>query len=108
MRKRRSYEHIFTEKVHSKKGMLGLALGILSILGGIVMVVISCRARGEGSVYLGSAGLLALFVAAAAFALAVQSMREDRSKRAFPIAATLCSGIALAGWLVLYVLGVIL
>lgn len=105
MRKHRSYNYKFTEKTHSVKGIAGLLLAVLSIVGGIAMTVISFSSDGNGTVYLGSGGILAMFCALAALVLSIGSMKEEKSYRVFPIAATIFSVLALAGWIGVYVMG---
>lgn len=101
----RSYNYKFTEKTHSATGMLGFALAILSMILGIVMIVISFENSGNGTVYLGSGGVLSLLIALTAFILAVISMQEEERYRLFPVAATIVSVIALVCWITLYVVG---
>lgn len=105
MQKRRRINYRFTEREHSVKGIIGLMLAVLSIILGIIMIVISFQNKGNGSVYLGSGGMLALLMAIVAFVLAIQSMREENSYRLFPVTATLVSGLALVGGISLYAVG---
>lgn len=108
MRKRRRISNYkFTEKTHSIRGMVGLGVGALSLLMGIVLVVISFRSKGNGNVYLGSFGVLALLLSVVAFVLSVLSIGEEDSYRVFPIAAMICSSISLAGWLGVYLAGIL-
>lgn len=104
-KRRRSYNYKFTEKTHSAKGILGLVLAILSIILGIVMIVISFENGGNGTIYLGSGGVLSLLIALTAFAFAIISMQEEERYRLFPVAATVTSVVALVCWLALYVVG---
>ena len=105
MQKRRRINYRFTEKEHSVKGIASLTLAVLSLILGIVMIVISFQNKGNGSVYLGSGGVLSLLMTIVAFVLAIQSMREENSYRLFPVIATLVSILALAGGISLYIIG---
>lgn len=105
MRKRRKVNYKFTEKNHSVKGIVGLVTAVLSIIFGIGMIVISFLNQGNGTVYLGSGGVLALLIALAAFLLAMSSMREEKSYKVFPIAAAVVSVLSLAGGITLYIIG---
>lgn len=108
MRKRhRAYNYKFTEKTHSVKGILGLILAVLSMILGIAMIVISFENGGNGTIYLGSGGVLSLLIALTAFALAVVSMKEEERYRLFPMAATITSVLALVCWIGLYVVGIL-
>lgn len=103
----KSYNYTFTEKSHSKRGILALVLAVLSLVLGIAMVVISFVHNGSGNVYLGSSGMLGLLLAATAFTLAVLSMREDKSYKLYPMAGLIAGLIALAGWLAVYMVGLL-
>ena len=102
---RKTHNYKFTEKKHSVRGIAALALALVSLGLGAAMCVVSARAKGAGSVYLGSMGVLSLLLALAAFVTAVLSLREDKSYRGFPVAATVVSGLTLGGWIALYVVG---
>lgn len=101
----RASSYKFTEKKHSVRGILGLVLALASLAAGIVMIAASIHSKGNGSVYLGSGGILSMLAALAAFVLAVISMREEKSYRVFPIAALVWSILALTGWIAVYFLG---
>lgn len=105
MRKRRRINYKFTERNHSVKGVVSLIVALLSMIWGMIMIIISFQNKGNGSVYLGSGGVLSLLMAMWAFILAIQSMREEKSYRLFPLTATLVSGVAFFGGISLYVLG---
>ena len=95
----------FTGKKHSKRGMLACALAAASIFALIYLVMASFWQNGNGSVSLGGMGILALFVALAAFVQAVKSLREEDSFRGIPIASMLLSVLAAGAWIALYVAG---
>ena len=103
MRDKKHYK--FTGKKHSKRGMLACALAAASIFAWIYLVLSSFWQGGNGSVYLGSIGILALLVALAAFVQAVKSMREEDSFRGFPVASILLSVLASGAWIALYAVG---
>ncbi len=101
-RKRNSYK--FAGKKHSAKGKVSLALGLLSALAGIALVAASVREAGNASVYVGSIGLLSMFLACASLVIGISGFGEDTYKL-FPILGSLCSALALAGWAAIYALG---
>ena len=106
-RKRRG-NYKFTEKTHSKRGIAGFVIAAISI--GIFAYVVwnSFSHEGAGSMYLGSAGVTSMILAIVAFVLAVMSLREEDSFKLFPYLSTICSGLALATWIALYVMGMII
>ncbi len=104
-KRRRSSNYKFTEKTHSVRGAVGVALATLSILSGAAMVVISFLSKGNGTVYLGSGGILCLLVSVIAFVLAIRSIREEDTYKGIPTMAMILGTIALLGWLLVYAMG---
>lgn len=95
----------FTHKSQSKRGIFSLILAALSILIFLCVIVLSFRSRGNGTMYLGSAGVSSMLLALAAFILAVKSLGEENSYKVFPYMATAVSFAALGIWAALYVIG---
>lgn len=95
----------FAVRTHSRRGIAGLILGLLSIGAGFCVVALSYRQQGQGEVYLGEAGILSLLCGLAAFLLAVRSLREEAKYRIFPVLALLVGILSLGGWIFIYVLG---
>lgn len=104
-RKGRYGNYKFTEKTQSKKGIAGFMLAAVSI--GIFIYVAwnSYSHRGDGSMYLGSAGVASLLLSIVAFAISVTSLKEEDSFKLFPYLATIGSGLALGTWVILYMIG---
>ena len=89
---------------HSKRGKGSLALAVLSLLAGIGMVAFSVGSQGNATIYVGSAGLLSLALAAVSLLIGLSSLREE-SYKLFPVLGSICSVLVLAGWIAIYVLG---
>lgn len=106
MRKRNHYK--FTGKRHSRRGMLACFLAAASIFALLYLVIESFLRGGNGSVYLGSVGVLALVVALIAFVQAMKSLREEDSFRGFPVASAILSVFAMGSWAALYAVGFLL
>lgn len=102
---KRKNHYKFTGKKHSKRGMLACFLAAASIFAMIYMVMTSFWQKGNGSVYLGSAGILALFGGLAAFVQAVKSFREEDVFRGIPIVSLILSLLASGTWIALYAVG---
>lgn len=102
-RRRRGYK--FTEKTHSKKGIFAFFLAVCSMLVFLYVVINSFRRAGNGSMYLGSAGVCSMLVAVAAFFLAVSSLKEEESFKLFPYLSTVMSFFASGVWIAVYVAG---
>ena len=101
-RRRRKYGYKFTEKTQSKKGIVAFILAVLSIAIFIYVIVNSFHHGGNGSMYLGSAGVSSMLVAVV---LAVMSLREEESFKLFPYMSTVLSFLAAGVWIAIYVIG---
>ena len=102
---RRKNHYKFTGKRHSKRGMLACFLAAASIFALAYLIGNSFLQKGDGSVYLGSAGILAFVAALASFVQAVKSMREEDTFRGIPVASVVLSVLASGAWIALYTVG---
>lgn len=85
--------------------MLAGILAAASIFALLYLAYVSFSQKGNGSVYLGSAGVLALFAAAVSFAQAVRSLREEDTFRGIPVFSVVLSILAAAAWIAIYAAG---
>lgn len=104
MRRKKKNSFRFAGKKHSRRGKISLTLACLSVLTGIGMVALSIQSRGNASVYIGSAGMFALLMSAVSLIIGITSLKEE-SYKLFPVLGSVCSGLTLAGWVVIYVFG---
>lgn len=102
-RHRRGYK--FTEKTQSKRGIVACILAVVSmvVFGGVV--VNSYSNRGNGSMYLGSAGVSSMILGVVALFLSVKSLREENSFKLFPYLACIGSFLITGIWVTLYIVG---
>lgn len=105
-RHRNSYK--FTDKTQSKRGLLAFFLAVVSIVILIVVILESFYAGGNGTMYLGSAGVSSMLLSLVAFVIALLSLREENSYKFFPYLATVLSFVAAGFWIALYVIGFLL
>ena len=98
---RRKNHYKFTGKRHSRRGMLACFLAAASIFALAYLIGNSFLQKGDGSVYLGSAGILAF----ASFVQAVKSVREEDTFRGIPVASVVLSVLASGAWIALYTVG---
>ncbi len=104
MRRKRRNIYKFGDKKHSRRGKVSFFLALLSFFAGVVMIVISIRHGGNANAYIGSAGLFSLMMAALSLVIGLASLGED-SYKLYPVLGSVCSGLTLAGWVAVYVLG---
>lgn len=102
---KKAYKYKFAGKEHSRKGKAGLFFAVLSFLSGVGLIAVSFAGKGNGSIYLGSGGVLALLLSLLAFVLGVQGMREENKYRMYPLLSLGLGLLMLAGWVTVYVMG---
>lgn len=107
-RKYRKHNYKFTEKAQSKRGITALGFAIISLVIFVVVIVSASGSGGNGSMYLGSAGVTSMLLAIIALVLAIRSLFEEGSFKFFPYLATAVSVIAAGIWVSLYVAGMFL
>ena len=88
--------------------MLACVLAVASIFALFYLIGASFYQKGNGSIYLGSIGILALIVALTAFVQAVKSLREEDTFRKIPIVSMVLSILAAGAWIALYTVGFVL
>ncbi len=104
MRQKKKNGFKFAGKKHSRRGKISLLLALASVLAGVGMVAFSIQNDGNASVYVGSAGLFALFISLASLVIGLSSLKEE-SYKLFPVLGSVCSALTLAGWVAVYMLG---
>lgn len=104
MRRRKKNVYKFAGKKHSKRGKVSLVLAVLSFSACITLVALSVQNQGNASVYIGSAGLFSLILSVASLFIGLSGFGEQYYKL-FPVLGSVCSGLILAGWVTLYVVG---
>lgn len=79
---RRKYK--FTDKKHSKKGMVSSVLFVVSLTMMIVGIYMSYVEAGNGGVIVGVLGFLAMVLSIIGFAVGLKSFKEDNVFLHFP------------------------
>lgn len=95
----------FTRKKRSKKGLIALIGALFSGASFFYVVTNSFRHRGEGSVYLGSLGVFALFVSFAMLLISYQSTKEEDTYKLEPYLSLVLSIVTFFAWMALYMMG---
>ncbi|MEG0804905.1 MAG: DUF6142 family protein [Lachnospiraceae bacterium] len=101
--KRRAYK--FTEKKHSKKGGIAILLGMISLITMIIVINLSFSVRGKGTVYLGSVGLLSMFLGVSSLLTAIFGFRDENIFKILPGIGTTLGLLSTAAWIGIYTLG---
>lgn len=107
VRRRRRNHYKFTEKVHSKKGILALVIAAALLTVYVIFVYQAFLCAGNLSAYYGSGGIFAMFISLATFVLAIQSTMEENSFQILPRVAVFVSFVISVCWIGTYVIGFI-
>ena len=102
-RRRRGYK--FTEKKHSKQGILATVLALALLVWYGIFVDLSFRANGSLSAYYGSAGVVAMAATFLVLVIAAKSLREEESFHFFPRLGFGLTLRAMVCWIGTYVWG---
>lgn len=105
MAKRHKRGYKFTEKRQSQRGIAALILSVVSMAIFVAVTLNSFWHGGNGSMYLGSAGVSSMLLGAVALVLALKSLGEENSFKLFPYLATIVSFLTTGVWVALYVIG---
>ena len=99
-------QYIGHQEPKNAKAAAAQILFVLSSFSVLVAAVVSSfDSRGNGSMYLGSAGVTSMLIGICALVLAVKSLGEENSFKLFPYLSTLCSLLITGIWVALYVIG---
>ena len=104
--RRRGYK--FTEKSHSKKGLISFGASVVWVLLYLIFIYLSFRKAGSLSAYYGSAGVIVLICSVVTLVMSIAGLVEEDSFKLFPRLAMGTSIIAVLLWGGTYVLGFVM
>lgn len=93
MKKRKGY--IFTNKRHSYRAAMSVALGAISLVSLCIVIFLAYRGGGEAAVKFGFTGLFALLFSLAGLFLGVLTFSDKTYYRLFPVLGILLNFAAL-------------
>lgn len=93
MKKRKGY--IFTNKRHSHRAVMSVALGAISLVSLGIVIFLAYRSGGEAAVKFGFTGLLALLFSFVGLFLGVLTFSDKTYYRLFPVLGILLNFAAL-------------
>ena len=106
MRNRRRRGYKFTEKTHSKRGILVLILAGVLLAWYLVFVGLAVHGNGQLSAYYGSAGVMAMLISFISLVGAVMSLREEDTFKIFPRLGFVLSFVDILCWVGTYAWGI--
>ena len=106
MFKRKKEGVIFTDRVHSIKGIISLILGLISGLSFFALAYISSLSQGNGPILLGFAGIALFFLSIIGLYLGAQSCKEKEIYYTAPVIGLISNGIFMVVYFILYIIGI--
>jgi len=100
---RRSYK--FTDKKHTKQGMVSSGLGLLALLMMALAVFMAYRLSGNAGSYTGLLGLLSMLFSAVGFVLAVKGFQEEDAYYLFSQIGAFLNGALFILWVLIFIIG---
>ncbi len=97
----------FTSNRHSKKGMMALIFGMISLISFFLAMIISIRTEGELAARMGGAGLFALIFAMVGLMLGFMATQEPDVFPLLPKAGFAVSVISVILWILLVYIGIV-
>ena len=96
----------FSGRNHTVAGICSTIIGAISIIGFVVISIISGYARGKGSAFLGVIGFLLLGLAIFGFVMAYKSFRKKDIFYRFSIIGAALNGFMIIMMFIIYILGI--
>lgn len=95
----------FSDKTHSGKGMLATGFGLASLVILIVLIAISGKLHGKGSIYLGSVGLVAVMFSVIGLIIGIVSFFEPNKYKLFSNIGAIFNIVILLIWTSIIMIG---
>lgn len=100
---KRSYK--FTDKKHTKQGMLSSALGMAALILLALGVYLSYQMSGNAGSYTGLLGLFSMLFAAVGFVLALKGFQEEDAYYLFSQIGVVLNGLLFVVWVLIFIIG---
>ena len=96
----------FHGRKRSKQGALGFAFSLISVVGFLVLCVVSAMAKGEAGEHVGIFGVLVMALCGTSFYLSLKGLKERDVYTTLPLVGLIVSGTLFVLMFCLYVMGI--
>lgn len=100
------YSYSFAKKRQSEEGITSTIMAGLSLLLFLIASTVSMLCEGNGGLYLGAIGLIAICVAVYGFGIGLKSFSQEERSYKYSKIGALMNGVIMVGWLALFLTGV--
>lgn len=101
----RSTNLSFGESKNSQKGIFSIVLGVISMLAGIILIIISSTSRGNAPAAVGACGIVAIIASVIGVVYAVMGAKERDTERLPAYIGFLMNLIITIAWACLFAIG---
>lgn len=98
----------FSGRRHTKTGIFSTVIGAISILGFLIVSVISGASKGNGGLLLGVVGILLFALSVFGFVMSYRSFKKKDIFYRFPLIGGILNGFMVILLLIIYIVGVCL
>lgn len=95
----------FSNKHHSGKGICSTGFGTASLVLLIVLILIASKSHGEGSIYLGSVGLVSMVFSLIGLVIGIISFFEPEKYKLFSKIGAVFNLVVLLIWVSIFMIG---
>lgn len=95
----------FGETKHSSKGIFSIVLGLISLLAGVVLVIISWKSSGNASAAVGACGITAVICSVIGIVFSLLGAKEDKNGKIPAYIGFLLNLIITIAWICLFIIG---
>lgn len=106
--KRKKDNFKFSGRSHSTKGIISVILAAISLCSIISSSIISTISHGNGGIFLGVIGVIALFISLVGFIFGIKGSLEKEVYYTVPVVGMIVNGILFLFYFVLYIVGIFL
>lgn len=103
---KKRYKYSFTKKRHSRGGIESSVFALASCLIFLGASVCSLAMKGNGGMYLGAAGLVAIGLSVIGFILGLRSFSEENKDFLYSKIGSVSNGVLMVIWLALFLVGI--
>lgn len=100
------YKYATTQKQESQEGKASTIFAGISFGLFLIAIIVSFAFRGNGGIYLGAIGVMAICFAIYGFIRGLRSFSEDDCSHTYCVIGSISNGIIVVGWLALFLIGV--
>lgn len=106
-REQKKGNYKFSDKTHPRLGIISVLFAIAALVIMISVAYVSSRSKGNGNIFLGLFGLIAMLMSICGLVSAIKSVNEKEILYTLPIIGLAVNGLLVIGCAILYFIGLV-